>query len=99
MQIRRAVAGTALGAVMTMGLLTVPSQAAELSVSSAAVRATARDEGLQASQTRATPAVAPRFVRQGVYRESVCYSLRDSYAGAAYCSFVKTGWYALYVEV
>ncbi|MFD4657801.1 hypothetical protein ACFWP2_19480 [Kitasatospora sp. NPDC058444] len=44
-------------------------------------------------------AVPGYWKKMGIYTKSACYDLRDSYAGDAYCSFVGTNRYALYIWV
>ncbi|MEU5645081.1 hypothetical protein [Streptomyces milbemycinicus] len=50
------------------------------------------------TSTASTAAAAGRWVYDGKYSESTCYSLAASYAGPAYCTPVGSKW-ALYIWV
>ncbi|NJQ01863.1 hypothetical protein [Streptomyces zingiberis] len=61
--------------------------------------ATAQAAPAAPSGSEAAATVAGSWVRIGTGSESWCRSMAASYAGSAYCSFVSTGKWALYVWV
>ncbi|MEU0840771.1 hypothetical protein ABZ370_15000 [Streptomyces sp. NPDC005962] len=51
-----------------------------------------------ASETSTTSTTtASGYVKYGTFKYSKCISLRDSYAGDAYCDGIGGGWYILWV--